>query len=225
MPLAASLVLVLLLELALPRPSGAGVLCRWFGLCYYESPGFRIVVVDRESGRPLADVHALAEWVAYGAHGANGPLMVQEAVSGPDGILEFPPWGPIRGFKAGLVVGHDPFLSLFRAGYRVYQTNNRGGPLDETARVRPFAGDGQTYFLEPFRGTPQASAQELRVAAYPNRLGSTSREQLAEFRRPYRGRHERVLTELLTLPQDTKEVRDLVWSLERSLQLLREEGR
>ena len=60
----------------------ANFMCQWMGRCFFESPGFRITVVDKETGKPLSDVHALSVWVQYGCHGTNGPLMVQDAVSG-----------------------------------------------------------------------------------------------------------------------------------------------
>lgn len=213
---------LLLAGLVVPRPAEANILCRWFGYCVYESPGFRITLVDRETGRPLADVHALAIWVMRGSHGADGPIMVQDAVSGPDGVVALPHWGPIRGSTAGLEVGYDPVLSLFLPGYKVYHTNNRGGPRDGRARVHGFGQDGQTFFLEPFRGTPEDWAGELREAAYPKKPGSTSEEQLLQFRTPYLNRRQRVWAELLKLPQEKKQVRDLAWSLQESLQFLQE---
>src|SRR3972149_5902029 len=89
--------LLLLVGLLVPRLAEANILCRWFGYCVYESPGFRIAVADRETGRPLADVPGLAEWQMYGPQGRNGPLMVQDAVTGSDGVIA--PWtisGPLR---------------------------------------------------------------------------------------------------------------------------------
>src|SRR5215831_11227291 len=105
----------------------ANPLCSWFGYCVYESPAFRITVVDQETGRPLADVHALAEWVQYGSHGTNGPLMVQDAASGPDGVLAFTAWGPMRGSNAGLVLNQDPVITLFKPGYNTLRINNAPG--------------------------------------------------------------------------------------------------
>ena len=105
--------LLLLVGLLVPRAVEANILCKWFGRCLYESPGFRFTVVDRETGQPLADVHALSEWVMYGYHGTDGPLMVQDALSGPDGLLAFPAWGPLRGSSAGLVLNQDPVITLF----------------------------------------------------------------------------------------------------------------
>jgi hypothetical protein len=211
--------LLLLVGLLVTRPAEADILCKWFGQCLYESPGFRIAVVDRETGQPLTDVDALAEWVQYGYHGTGGPLMVQHAVSGPDGLLAFLPWGPIRGSTAGLAVGYDPFVSLFKPGYKVYETNNRGGSLDERARVRGFGGDGQIYFLEPFRGTPEEWVEQLRKAAYPARAGGTSKEQAWQFRDQYLNRMRRVWSERDKVPQRYQKEGQLLWHIERDIKL------
>src|SRR5215468_4847512 len=96
----------------------ANPLCGWFGYCVYESPAFRITVVDQETGRPLADVHALAAWLHYGGWGQEPALMALETVSGSDGVLAFPGWGPLRGSQTGLVPARDPAISLFKPGYK-----------------------------------------------------------------------------------------------------------
>ncbi len=190
--------LLLLVGLLVPRLAEANILCRWFGYCVYESPGFRIAVVDRETGQPLADVHALAEWQMYGGHGRNGPLMVQDAVSGSDGVIAFPPWGPIRGSTAGLVLNHDPVISLFKPGYKVLTIFNVPG-TDETARVRGLRQDGQTYFLEPFRGTPEEWVEELEKV-WVGRATPRSDEQTLKFRGPYVNRVRYVRAEREKVP-------------------------
>jgi hypothetical protein len=75
------IVVTLLTCLWAPAPTHANVLCRWTGFCLYLSPGFELTAVDAETGQPLPDVYAWAEWVQYGAHGRGGPLMVQDATS------------------------------------------------------------------------------------------------------------------------------------------------
>ncbi len=190
--------LLLVAGLLVPRLAEANILCGWFGYCVYESPGFRIAVVDRETGQPLADVHALAEWQMYGGHGRNGPLMVQDAVSGSDGVIAFPPWGPIRGSTAGLVLNHDPVISLFKPGYKVLTIFNVPG-TDETARVRGLRQDGQTYFLEPFRGTPEEWVEELEKV-WVGRATPRSDEQTLKFRGPYLNRVRYVRAEREKVP-------------------------
>src|SRR5437763_14174874 len=102
------LIALLLASLLAPSWAEANILCKWLGQCWYESPGFRITVGDKETGQPLSDVHALAEWISYGMWGQKGPLMVQEAVSGVNGVLAFPTWGPTRGSRQRLVINQDP---------------------------------------------------------------------------------------------------------------------
>ena len=202
------------------EPADAGIMCTWFGRCLYESPGFQITVVDKETEQPLADVHALAEWVQNGYHGLNGPLMVQDAVSGPEGVLTFPAWGPIRGSPAGLVLNHDPVISLFKTGYKTMViTNAIPVGLEETERVRGFSLGFQSSALMPFRGTSEEWVMELGKAAYPPRLGGTSEDQITQFRIPYLNRWVRVQIEAEKLPKERRDVEHLVWSLGRSIKI------
>lgn len=100
------------LGLLLVTPAHAGLLCTVFKYCLYEGVPFTIKVVDKETGSPLPNVHALAEWLQQGRFGAGGPVMVQDAVSGPDGVLTFPAWGPLRGSPDGLLVYEAPVITL-----------------------------------------------------------------------------------------------------------------
>ncbi len=79
-------------------------ICEWVGYCLYESPDFRITVLDGETRIALSDVHALAAWVQYGSHGRAGPIMTVDALSESDGVLTFRGWGPVRGSSGGLVL-------------------------------------------------------------------------------------------------------------------------
>jgi hypothetical protein len=214
--------LLLLVGLLVPRAAEANILCRWFGYCVYESPGFRIAVVDRETGQPLADVHALAEWQMYGGHGRNGPLMVQDTVSGRDGLLTFPAWGPTRAPSVGLVLNHDPVISLFKPGYMALVIFNMPG-TDETTRVRGLTQDGQTYFLEPFRGTPEEWVEQLRKV-WVGLATPRSDEQTLKFRDPYLNRVRRLWAEREKLPERLASPGQFFWSLEGVLKFL-EEGR
>jgi hypothetical protein len=47
-------------------------------------------VVDKKTGKPIPDVHALAVWIQYGMYGQYPGLMAQDAVSNTDGWLAFP---------------------------------------------------------------------------------------------------------------------------------------
>jgi hypothetical protein len=178
-------------------------MCDWFFRCLYESPGFRFRVVDGETKQPLASVYALAEWVLHGSHGHNGPLMVQDASSAADGWMTFPAWGPTDGYRSGLVLNHDPVITLFKPGYktRVYQNIYPRGTM-ETTRIRRFGEDGKDVGLQPFRGTPTEWVQELEKAAYPATTGRTSERQLRPFRPSYLSHLQRVWIEVHKLPPD-----------------------
>jgi hypothetical protein len=204
--------------LLVPSLATAEVMCDWFFRCLYESPGFRFRVVDAETKQPLADVHALAEWVLEGPHGRNGPLMVQDAVSGTDGWMRFPAWGPVRGYRTGLVLNLDPAITLFKPGYKTRLIQNAYPPdTTETSRVRRFGEDGKDMALNPFQGTSAEWIEELRAAVYPATLGRPSDEQLLKFRASYLNRAVRVRIEVARLPQERRDVEGFSWSLGRTI--------
>ena len=211
---------LLLAGLAVARPAEANILCRWFGYCVYESPGFRFTVVDKETGRPLADVHALAEWQSYAMWGRNGPLMVQDAVSGRDGLLTFSAWGPIRGYRDGLVLNHDPVITLLKPGYKASIIFNVPG-TDETERVRGFREDGQTFGLEPFRGTPDEWVEQLDEV-WSGRAFPRDDEQTLKFRDPYLNRVRRVWAERDTVPERQRSRPGFFGFVERAMRFLEE---
>jgi hypothetical protein len=218
--------LVIVAGLLAPRPAGAEILCKWFGHCLYESPSFRLAVADKGTGKPLAEVHALAEWVQYGPHGRNGPLMVLDAVSGADGVLVFPAWGPLQGTRYGIYLNHDPVLTLFKPGYRVLLiTNAYPEGTEPTTRVRPFGEDGHTFSLEPFRGSLEEWVEQLQKAAYPGTKGRTSAEELYPFRTHYLNRLTRVWRDRERLPQGNRDLQNFLLSLERNIKSMEEGGR
>jgi hypothetical protein len=217
-------VLVIVAGLLVPRPAGAEILCKWFAHCLYESPSFQLTVADKETGKPLADVHALAEWVQYGPHGRNGPLMVLDAVSGPDGVLAFPAWGPLQGTRYGIYLNHDPVLTLFEPGYKVLLiTNAYPEGTEPTTRTRPFGEDRHTFSLEPFRGSPEEWVEQIDKAVW-GQSGGMSEEQELQFRVPYLNRLKRIWAERDKLPQMYRKDGQLFWHIERGIKFL-EEGR
>src|SRR5438309_3193921 len=133
-----AVLLFLVAALLVPLPVRADQPCDFIPMpCTFEAPAFTFIVVDAETRRGLVDVHALAEWEQIGQCGrGSGPLMALDAVSGPDGQLSFPGWGPIQGPISGLEIGRDPVITLFKAGYKALVINNGGA--NETERVRKF---------------------------------------------------------------------------------------
>jgi hypothetical protein len=209
--------------LLVPRPAAAEIMCDWFFRCLYESPGFRFRVVDAETKQPLADVYALAEWVLNGHQGRNGPLMVQEAVSGADGWIEFPAWGPTTGSRAGLVLNHDPAIVLFKPAYKVSLIQNAyPGGTTETTRLRRFGQDGQGITLQPFRGTSIEWMEELRKAVSEPNHGRASPEQIEPFRNAFLTRLTRVRSEVEKIAKLNREFQNFLSALERETKYLME---
>jgi hypothetical protein len=167
----------------------------------YQSPAFRFTVIDTETGQPVPDVHAIAEWGQYGFHGSGPPLVAFDAVSGADGFLAFPAWGPMLGSSGGLRHQEDPAITLFRPGYRTLTLWNHATPRDEHTRRRPVSHDGKTIPLEPFHGSRLGWYGQLRKA---QRGGVASGRHLAKILQPdnpYVNRLRRILLEVSKLPR------------------------
>lgn len=219
-----ALVTLLLASLLAPplALADAQIFCKVFALCWYESPGFHITVADKETGQPLAEVHALAVWLHYGGWGQKPALMALEAVSGSDGVLTFPGWGPLQGSQTGLVPARDPAIGLFKPGFRTLLIYNAGRPpgIKDTTRVRPFWRDGKVFELEPFRGTSEQWVEQLRQAAFNTEISAVSQYHSESIRDVYLSRWRRVKAEVEKLPQRQKEVEQLLWSLEGNIKVI-----
>jgi len=217
---------VILLGLLAPSRADAHLLCSWLAVCPYGSPGFTLTVVDAESSRPVADVYAWAEWVQYGGHGLNGPIMIQEAHSGADGRLVFPWWGPRFGYRSGLDIGSDPAVILFKPGYAtlIVQNGERPG-MRTTDAIRVFTRNGETLRLQRFVGSQAEWVEELSKFVYPAATSGMSDSQRDHFREAYLRRLERVEAEVARLPQDRPEVARFRSSLALSARFLQGGGR
>jgi hypothetical protein len=167
----------------------------------YQSPAFNLTVIDAESGQPVIFVHAIAEWVQYGYHGAGPPLVTIDAVSGPDGIISFPSWGPIPGSRGGLHHNEDPIISLFKPGYNALVLWNDSFPGDAEYTGRRWAShDGRTIPLEPFHGSRLAWYGQLDKAQRGYASGGHA-AKILQTENPYVNRLQRVLTEVRQLPK------------------------
>jgi hypothetical protein len=211
----------------------------------YEGQAFHLIAVEGETGRPLADVHAVAEWIHEKRPGLLGPLLAQAAVSGADGRLSFPGWGPMPGGPR-LSPGWDPRITLFKPGYvpvkilndfpgvyRVHETRSGGLSsistewLDAAARevvdqasVRRFHQSGQTVAMAPFRGTPEQWVNALGEMQTP---GDGSQAAMA-FRDVYLGRQRRLLAERDRVPAKVTRVYSAppatFWDIEQRIRKL-----
>jgi hypothetical protein len=202
-------------------------MCTLFNHCVYEAAAFSIRVVDKDTGEPLADVHALASWLQYGLSGQYPPLIVLDSVSGPDGILAFPAWGPIKGSRSGVVLGKDPIITLFKPGYLLSRPwagaarvihNAYPRDTEYTTRVRRFGQDGKTFTMEPFRGTPQEWLDEISEDAWPY-----FSDDLAD-KRPPANRLRRLWAEREKFPARYQMPGQFFWHVERSLRALEGDG-
>ena len=189
--------------------------------CQYEAPPFTLTLVDAATSQPLADVHALAEWQMEGAGGRlNGPLMTLDAVSGPDGVINFGGWGPIDGPASGLGIGRDPVLTLFKSGYAPLILNNGDPPgLSETERVRPFRQSGRRYAMEPFLGTPEAWLKQLQ-RVWLGIAGQRGGDSLLRFREPYLTRLRRIASERKLFPAPPRYEGSFFWHVDREIKFL-----
>jgi hypothetical protein len=213
--------LVVLLSFVAPARADAYVLCSWLGVCPYGSPGFTLTVVDAESSKPVPDVYAWAEWVQYGGHGLNGPIMIQEARTGADGGLVFPWWGPRFGYRSGLDIGSDPAVILFKPGYAtlIVQNGERPG-MRVTDAIRVVTFNGDTVKLQPFRGSPTEWVTELRRLVHPAFTSFITDAQRERFRAAYLRRLEYGESESAKLPQGTTEVSQFRSSLKQDRRFL-----
>ena len=205
--------------LLLSGTAEANVLCRLLPMrCTYEGAAFRFTVVDAETRQPLGEVHALAEWQLMGMYsGHGGPLMALDAVSGPDGQITFPAWGPIPG--PHLMLGSDPVVTLLKSGYKTLRLANPSPPgTTETTRVRRFGRDGQTIALEPFRGIPDEWVEQLdQVWAG---LAMRNQDDNRKFRDPYLNRVRRVWAERDKVPERHRVRPGFFWFVEQEMKRL-----
>jgi hypothetical protein len=207
-----------------PAPAHANPLCRWAGLCLYLSPGFELTVVDAETGKPLPGVYAWAEWVQYGVHGRGGPLVVQDGFTGADGRLVVPRWGPRFGSRGGLLLGTDPAVVLFKPGYATLLVQNAVelGASQHKA-TRAFSRSGQSFKLQPFRGSTGEWVEHLRKLVYPGLHAYVSDGHRDEFSAPYLRRIDAVAAELAKIGSDVPEAARLATSMRRSAEFHRGE--
>jgi hypothetical protein len=192
--------------------------------CKFEGVAFSVTIVDADSGKPLPNVHVLAEWLMIGGSGrTNGPVMVLDAVSGVDGVVRFPAWGPVDGSVLGLDVGQDPVITFFKTGYRALAIDNRYVPPGDQprARVRRAGQDGQTYELRVFRGSPDDWLRELDRVAHG--VASRPDSLTLKFKDPYRRRLLLMLEERPKIVTANKvEVDSFLFQVDRELKFLEE---
>jgi hypothetical protein len=127
-----------------------------------EAGPFEARIEDAETHLPLDGVVVSAAWEVAGfgiEGGRRRMLVIRETVSGSDGIVRFPGWGPIRvGLFTTPSVLNWPELTLFKRGYRPLKlTNSWVAPPGKHISDH----DGSRINLVPFHGDKEQWAQEL----------------------------------------------------------------
>lgn len=118
----------------------------------YSAESVDAVVVDNDSGQPLAGVNVVAYWELHGG-GLTGDSLpcgaagVEEAVTDKDGKFHIPGWGPLKG-DCSLRDGF-PFLFLFKSGY-AYQRLANGMASGKPVLVSRSDWNGATIKLKEY---------------------------------------------------------------------------
>jgi hypothetical protein len=133
----------------------------------YSAQAFEAWVVDAETGRPLEGVVAVANWQLNGGPWEGGmpleQLMVMETVTGPDGRIYFPAWGPIRSKHQGRVRSERPGLAFFKRGYEFFVGSNYSYSVlnpDPGINMRSDY-DARTIKMAKFKGDLEEYARSL----------------------------------------------------------------
>jgi hypothetical protein len=191
--------------------------------CTFEARPFTIRVLDAVTSKPLPDVHVLAEWQLHGVGGRlNGPLMVLDAVSGADGAVTFPGWGPLEGSLLGLGVGRDPILTLFKSGYVPLIVNNPlVAPGREYERVRRFGQNGTSFVLQRSIAGPDRRLEELETVWLGVALPRND-DDARRFRVPYLNRLKRIAAERSRFPLQQRRFEGFFWHVDRELRFMGE---
>lgn len=101
----------------------------------YSAESVDAVVVDNDSGRPLAGVNVVAYWELHGG-GLTGDSLpcgaanLEEAVTDKDGKFHIPAWGPFES-RCDMPDGY-PYIYLFKPGFdykRLSNATTTGTPI------------------------------------------------------------------------------------------------
>jgi hypothetical protein len=121
----------------------------------YSAKAITLKIVEEGADLPVEGVIATANWelemgsLAGGAR-VMGQMKVLETVSGADGIIRFPAWGPEPNRHGGHLVYRDPQIFLYKAGYWPKRLNslNKYGEFDYSRdALRVSRWDGSTIRL------------------------------------------------------------------------------
>lgn len=127
-------------------------------------------VVDANTGKPIQGAIVVAGWMLRpgsltGDGLPCGTANVEEAVTGPDGRFHLPGWGPKVPTCGGHMIGAEPMIFVYKAGYRYGRLSN-GDPSDVsiTYRTKSYLDNWQIK-LKPFREIDYTDTSSSGAAA------------------------------------------------------------
>jgi hypothetical protein len=130
---------------------------------YYSAEAIEARVVDAETRQPIEGVIVTANWQLLGGMEGSLPLgqmQVMETQTGPDGVFNFPAWGPLKRPKGYLREG-DPQLLLFKPGYAYRALVNEVRSKINYDPIRRSVWNGKTIEMKPFKGTVEEYAKKI----------------------------------------------------------------
>jgi hypothetical protein len=182
----------------------------------YTAEPMTAVVVDATTRKPIEGANVIALWrlegrgMSYSA--TAGFLKVMETVSGTDGRIAFPGWGP-RVALQGNIRLDAPGLIIFKPGYRLGVFSNSGSAMSNAPWRLTSSWNNRELRLEPLTETQTKYLHE-------NHFLSTELALLREDRQI--GQIDRFVCAVVRAYHDESNGRD--WSEEFSPQWLRNVG-
>lgn len=131
---------------------------------FYVAKSIHGRVIDAETKQPLPGTVVVAQWVLEQPfRGPAKRLNAEEAITDQNGDFNIPGWGPrCRPWYAELG-SHDPWLLVFKAGYKPRSLYHERTRRSRWSMVRRSEFDGATIELERFQGTPKDRFRQLSV--------------------------------------------------------------
>ncbi len=118
----------------------------------YTAEPMTAIVVDATTRKPIEGANVIALWrlegrgMSYSA--TAGFLKVMETVSGTDGRIAFPGWGP-RVALQGNIRLDAPGLIIFKPGYRLGVFSNSGSVMSNAPSRLKSSWNNRELRLEP----------------------------------------------------------------------------
>jgi hypothetical protein len=147
----------------------------------YSADAINMVLVDAQTKTPIHGALVIARWVAQTPEIIHSPLpagnvQLLELVTGADGRIAFPAWGPVSYEGRGRLFDRDPEIYIFKRGYttRVLANGQYSAPWNKDWRNRKpgerrtSLWDGETVLMEPEK---EPVDPRLRTGSYDSFVG------------------------------------------------------